>query len=85
MKKALNEANKDLSIEPTNGKNREESVLKFNVNEIEYKCSIMNDGNGDRFIIKKDKDKEPIFTWDASLDTWNKWKEKSKKILNREE
>lgn len=90
LKKALNEAtNKDLSItmelEPTNGKNREESVLKFKVNEIEYKCSIMNDGNGDRFIIKKDKDEEPIFTWDASLDTWNKWKEKSKKILNREE
>lgn len=55
LKKALNEANKDLNItmelEPTNGKNREESVLKFNVSGIEYKCSMMNDGNGDRFII----------------------------------
>lgn len=89
LKKALNEANKYLSktleLEPINGKNREESVLKFKVKGIEYKCSIMNDGNGDKFIIKKDKDKEPIFTCDASLDTWNKWKEKSLKILNREE
>lgn len=89
LKKALNEANKDSSItielEPTNGKNREESVLKFKVNEIEYKCSIMNDGNGDSFIIKKDKDEKPIFTRDASLDSWDKWKEKSLKILNREE
>lgn len=89
LKKALNEANKDSSItielEPTNGKNREESVLKIKVNEIEYKCSIMNDGNGDRFIIKKDKDEKLIFTRDASLDSWDKWKEKSLKILNREE
>lgn len=89
LKKALNEANKDSSrtmeLEPTNGKNREESVLTFKVNGIEYKCSMMNDGNGDRFIIKKGKEVIPIFTCDASLDTWNKWKEKSKKILNREE
>lgn len=89
LKKALNEANKYLSrtmeLEPTNGKNREESVLTFKVNGIEYKCSMMNDGNGDRFIIKKGKEVIPIFTCDASLDTWNKWKEKSKKILNREE
>lgn len=89
LKKALNEANKDSSItielEPTNGKNREESVLKIKVNEIEYKCSIMSDGNGDRFIIKKDKDEKLIFTRDASLDSWDKWKEKSLKILNREE
>ncbi len=87
LKKALNEANKDLNItmelEPTNGKNREESVLKFNVSGIEYKCSMMNDGNGDRFIIEKGED--VIFNRDASLDTWNKWKEKGKKILNREE
>lgn len=83
LKKALNEANKDLSLEPTNGKNREESVLKFKVSEIEYKCSMMNDGNGDRFIIEKGED--VIFNCDASLDTWNKWKEKGKKILNREE
>lgn len=83
LKKALNEANKGSSItmelEPTNGKNREESVLKFN----EYKCSMMNDGNGDRFIIEKGED--VIFNCDASLDTWNKWKEEGKKILNREE
>lgn len=87
LKKALNEANKDSSItmelEPTNGKNREESVLKFKVSGIEYKCSMMNDGNGDRFIIEKGED--VIFNCDSSLDTWNKWKEKGKKILNREE
>lgn len=46
---------------------------------------MMNDGNGDRFIIKKGKEVIPISSCDASLDTWNKWKEKSKKILNREE
>lgn len=46
LKKALNEANKDSSItmelKPTNGKEREESVLKIKVNGIEYKCSMMN-------------------------------------------
>lgn len=87
LKKALNEANKDSRItkelEPTNGKNREESVLKIKVSGIEYKCSMMNDGNGDRFIIEKGED--VIFNCDASLDTWNKWKEKGKKILNGEE
>lgn len=87
LKKALNEANKDsritMELEPTNGKNREESVLKIKVSGIEYKCSMMNDGNGDRFIIEKGED--VIFNCDASLDTWNKWKEKGKKILNREE
>lgn len=80
LSKALSEANKDLSItmelEPTSGKNREESVLKFKVNGIEYKCSMMNDE--DRFIIKNEKE---IF----KLDSWNEWKEKSLKILNREE
>lgn len=87
LKKALNEANKDLRItmelEPTNGKNREESVLKIKVSEIEYKCSMMNDGNGDRFIIMKGE--EEIFKRDASLDTWNEWKEECKEILNIEE
>lgn len=83
LKKALNEANKDLSLEPTNGKNREESVLKFKVSEIEYKCSMMNDGNGDRFIIMKGE--EEIFKRDASLDTWNEWKEECKEILSIEE
>lgn len=80
LKKALNEANKDLSItmelEPTNGKNREESVLKFKVKGIEYKCSMMNDE--DRFIIKNEKES-------FKLDTWNEWKDKSLKILKREE
>lgn len=87
LKKALNEAKKDLRItmelEPTNGKNREESVLKIKVSEIEYKCSMMNDGNGDRFIIMKGE--EEIFKRDASLDTWNEWKEECKEILNIEE
>ena len=46
---------------------------------IEYKCSMMN--NEDRFIIKKNE----IFNSDASLDSWDEWKEKSLKILNREE
>lgn len=83
LSKALSEANKDLGItmelETTNGKNREESVLKFKVKGIEYKCSMMNDE--DRFIIKKnEKDNS-----DASFDTWNEWKEESLKILKREE
>lgn len=82
LKKALNEANKDSSItmelEPTNGKNREESVLKFKVNEIEYKCSMLN--NEDRFILIKKNEEPPFY-----FDTWNKWKEKSLKILKREE
>lgn len=83
LSKALSEAlNKEYPCEKAKGLDggREASFVKIN----EYRCS-MNDGNGDRFIIKKDKDEKPIFTCDASLDTWNKWKEKSKKILNREE
>lgn len=80
LKKALNEASKDLGItmelEPINGKNREESVLKFKVKGIEYKCSMMNDE--DRFIIKNEKES-------FKLDTWNEWKKECKKILNREE
>lgn len=82
LKKALNEANKDsgitMELEPTNGKNREESVLTIKVNGIEYKCSMMNDE--DRFIIIKNNEKDPFY-----FDTWNKWKEKSLKILKREE
>lgn len=80
LSKALSEANKDFGItmelETTNGKNREESVLKFKVNGIEYKCSMMNDE--DRFIIKNEKES-------FKLDTWNEWKDKSLKILKREE
>lgn len=82
LKKALNEANKDSSItmelEPTNGKNREESVLKFKVNEIEYKCSMLN--NEDRFILIKKNEEPPFY-----FDTWNEWKDKSLKIIKREE
>lgn len=81
LKKALNEANKGFSItmelKPTNGKEREESVLTFKVKGIEYKCSMMNDE--DRFIIEKNE--KEIF----KLDTWNEWKDKSLKILKREE
>lgn len=82
LKKALNEANKDSSItmelEPTNGKNREESVLKFKVNEIEYKCSMLN--KEDRFILIKKNEEPPFY-----FDTWNEWKDKSLKIIKREE
>lgn len=82
LSKALSEANKALSItmelEPTNGKNREESVLKFKVKGIEYKCS-MNDEN--RFIIKKNGQ----FNSDASLDSWDKWKEECLKIIEQDE
>lgn len=82
LKKALNEANKNSSItmelEPTNGKNREESVLTIKVNEIEYKCSMLN--YEDRFIIIKKNEKDPFY-----FDTWNEWKDKSLKIIKREE
>lgn len=84
LKKALNEANKDsiitMELEPTNGKNREESVLTIKVNEIEYKCSMLN--YEDRFIIIiiKKNEKEPFY-----FDTWNEWKDKSLKIIKREE
>lgn len=70
-----------ISLDSTSGKEREESFLKFELDGIEYKCSMMNDQDG--FIIKKNEIK--IFNSDASLDSWDKWKEKSLKILNREE
>lgn len=66
-----------ITLDSTSGKNREESFLKFEVDGIEYKCSMMNDE--DRFIIKKNE--KEIF----KLDSWNEWKEKSLKILNKEE
>lgn len=66
-----------MELKPTNGKEREESVLTFKVKGIEYKCSMMNDE--DRFIIEKNE--KEIF----KLDTWNEWKDKSLKILKREE
>ena len=85
LSKALSEAlNKEYHCEKANGLDggREASFVKIiNMNGIEYKCSMMN--NEDRFIIKNNENK--IFNSDASLDSWDKWKEKSLKILNREE
>ena len=72
---------KEYSCEKAKGLDggREASFVKINMKGIEYKCSMMN--NEDRFIIKKnEKDNS-----DASFDTWNEWKEKSLKILKREE
>lgn len=83
LKKALDEASKGLnittSLHSTNGREREESYLDFKVNGIEYKCSMMNDN--DSFIIKKNEKA----TSDVSFDTWNEWKDKSLKIIKREE
>lgn len=82
LSKALSEAlNKEYPCEKANGLDggREASFVKFNMKGIKYKCSMMN--NEDRFIIKKNE----IFNSDASLDSWDEWKEKSLKILNREE
>lgn len=80
LSKALSEAlNKEYHCEKANGLDggREASFVKIiNMNGIEYKCSMMN--NEDRFIIKNEKE---IF----KLDTWDEWKDKSKKILNSEE
>lgn len=80
LSKALSEAlNKEYPCEKANGLDggREASFLKINMYGIEYRWS-MNDE--DRFIIKNEK-----VNSDASLDSWNKWKEKSLKILNKEE
>ncbi len=82
---ALSEAlNKEYPCEKAKGLDggREASFVKINMNGNEYKCSMMN--NEDRFIIKKNE-KEKIFNSDASLDSWDEWKEKSLKILNKEE
>lgn len=82
LSKALSEAlNKEYPCEKAKGLDdgREASFVKININGIEYRCS-MNDE--DRFIIKNEKE---IFKSDASLDSWDEWKEKSLKILNKEE
>lgn len=47
------------------------------MNGIEYRCS-MNDGIGDRFIIKKDEEV-------ISLDTLDEWKEECLKIIEQDE
>lgn len=82
LSKALSEAlNKEYPCKKAKGIDggREASFIKIDMKGIEYKCSMMN--NEDRFIIKKNE----IFNSDASLDSWDEWKEKSLKILNREE
>lgn len=68
-----------ISLDSTSGKEREESFLKFELDGIEYKCFMKNDE--DSFIITKN---EKVNS-DVSLDSWDKWKEKSLKILNKEE
>lgn len=79
LSKALSEAlNKEYHCEKANGLDggREASFVKIKMKGIEYKCSMMN--NEDRFIIKNEKES-------FKLDTWNEWKDKSLKILKREE
>lgn len=78
LSKALSEAlNKEYSCVKAKGLDggREASFVKIN----EYKCSMMN--NEDRFIIKKNE----IFNSDASLDSWDKWKEECLKIIEQDE
>lgn len=85
LSRALSEAlNKEYHCEKAKGLDggREASFVKINnMNEIEYRCSMRNDK--DSFIIENNE--KEIFNSDASLDTWNKWKEKCKEILNIEE
>lgn len=84
LSKALSEAlNKGYPCEKANGLDggREASFVKIKMKGIEYKCSMTN--NEDSFIIKNNENK--IFNSAASLVSWNEWKEKSLKILKREE
>lgn len=81
LSKALSEAlNKEYSCKKAKGIDggREASFVKIDMDGIKYKCSMMN--NEDRFIIIKKNEKEPFY-----FDTWNEWKDKSLKILKREE
>lgn len=78
LSKALSEAlNKEYPCVKARGLDggREASFVKIN----EYKFSMMN--NEDRFIIKKNE----IFNSDASLDSWDKWKEECLKIIEQDE
>lgn len=80
LSKALSEAlNKECPCEKAKGLDggREASFVKININGIEYRCS-MNDGNVDRFIIKKDEEV-------ISLDTLDEWKEECLKIIEQDE
>ena len=65
-----------ISLDSTSGKEREESFLKFVLDGIEYKCFMKNDN--DSFVIKNNE--KEIYK-----DSWNEWKEKCIKILNRKE
>lgn len=78
LSKALSEAlNKEYPCKKAKGIDGGREASFINMNGKEYKCSMKNDE--DMFIIKKNE--KEIF----NLDTWDKWKEKSLKILNREE
>lgn len=78
LSKALSEAlNKEYHCKKAKGIDGGREASFINMNGNEYKCSMKNDE--DMFIIKKNE--KEIF----NLDTWDKWKEKSLKILNREE
>lgn len=78
LSKALSEAlNKEYSCKKAKGIDGGREASFINMNRNEYKSSMKNDE--DMFIIKKNE--KEIF----NLDTWDKWKEKSLKILNREE
>lgn len=78
LSKALSEAlNKEYPCKKAKGIDGGREASFINMNRNEYKCSMKNDE--DMFIIKKNE--KEIF----NLDTWDKWKEKSLKILNREE
>lgn len=78
LSKALSEAlNKEYPCKKAKGIDGGREASFINMNGNEYKCSMKNDE--DMFIIKKNE--KEIF----NLDTWDKWKEKSLKILNREE
>lgn len=81
LSKALSEAlNKEYPCVKAKGLDggREASFVKIKMKGIEYKCSMMN--YEDRFIIIKKNEKEPFY-----FDTWNEWKDKSLKIIKREE
>lgn len=88
MSKALSEAlNKEYHCEKVKGLDggREASFVKINMNGnmngIEYRCSMSNDK--DSFIIENNE--KEIFNSDASLDSWNEWKEECLKIIEQDE
>lgn len=77
LSKALSEAlNKEYTCKKAKGLDGGREASFINMNGNEYKCSMKNDE--DMFIIKKNE--KEIF----NSDTWDKWKEKSLKILKEE-